>query len=119
MAAAMPPSAITVCALPSRDFDTMPTLSPRCLASMAARRPAPPAPMISTSYSWCSYCSTVQSLEKSVVGDGARGHETNVDIGAGNEDQRGPGKVHVLGVEWRDELPELVTPRVGVEALHL
>ena len=52
-AAAMPPSAITVCALPSRDLHTRPTDNPSPeAASMAARKPAPPAPMISTSYSW-------------------------------------------------------------------
>jgi hypothetical protein len=50
-AAAMPPSAITVCAFPRRDLQIRPTLTPAAEASMAARRPAPPAPMMSTSYS--------------------------------------------------------------------
>ena len=49
-AAAMPPSAITVCALPSSDLQMRPTETPDFAASMAARSPAPPAPMISTSY---------------------------------------------------------------------
>ena len=49
MAAAMPPSAITVCALPSSDLQMRPTETPVLAASMAARSPAPPAPMISTS----------------------------------------------------------------------
>ena len=48
-AAAMPPSAMTVCALPSSDLVMTPTLAPCADASMAARRPAPPAPMTSTS----------------------------------------------------------------------
>ena len=51
IAAAMPPSAITVCALPSSDLQTRPTLTPCAAASIAARKPAPPAPMTSTSCS--------------------------------------------------------------------
>src|SRR4249919_1789182 len=50
MAAAMPPSAITVCALPSKDLQIKPTETPLPAASIAARRPAPPAPMTRTSY---------------------------------------------------------------------
>ena len=50
-AAAMPPSAMTVCALPSSDLQTMPTDTPAAEASIAARSPAPPAPMMSTSCS--------------------------------------------------------------------
>ncbi len=49
-AAATPPSAITVWALPRSDLETTPTLAPTAEASMAARRPAPPAPITSTSY---------------------------------------------------------------------
>ena len=49
MAAAMPPSAMTVWALPSSDLQTTAVRRPRCLASMAARSPAPPAPMMMTS----------------------------------------------------------------------
>ncbi len=50
-AAAMPPSAITVWALPSRHLHTIPTETPAAEASMAARSPAPPEPMTSTSCS--------------------------------------------------------------------
>ena len=35
----MPPSAMTVCALPSSDFVTTPTFAPCADASMAARKP--------------------------------------------------------------------------------
>ena len=49
MAAAMPPSAMTVCALPRRDLQMTAVRRPRCLASMAARSPEPPAPMMTTS----------------------------------------------------------------------
>jgi hypothetical protein len=54
MAAAMPPSAITVWALPSRDLHTTAVLAPASCAAMAARRPAPPAPITTTSYRCCS-----------------------------------------------------------------
>ena len=50
-AAAMPPSAMTVWALPSSDLQINPTETPAAEASIAARKPAPPAPMTSTSYS--------------------------------------------------------------------
>ena len=49
MAAAMPPSAMTVCALPSSDLQIRPTETPAFAASIAARSPAPPAPMTRTS----------------------------------------------------------------------
>ena len=48
-AAATPPSAITVWALPSSDLQTRPTSAPAALAAIAARSPAPPAPMTRTS----------------------------------------------------------------------
>ncbi len=47
----MPPSAMTVWALPSSDLQTKATDAPAAEASMAARRPAPPEPMIKTSCS--------------------------------------------------------------------
>jgi general secretion pathway protein D len=55
-AAAMPPSAITVCALPSRLLEMIPVFIPCALHSIAALRPAPPAPMTRTSCSivWIS-----------------------------------------------------------------
>src|SRR5215831_9715064 len=54
-AAAIPPSAITVCALPRSDLQTSPTRTPADEASIAARNPAPPAPITRTSYSKVSY----------------------------------------------------------------
>ena len=50
-AAAAPPSAITVWALPSSDLQTMATLAPASWAAIAARSPEPPAPITTTSYS--------------------------------------------------------------------
>ena len=49
IAAAMPPSAITVWALPSSDLHTIAVLAPASWAAIAARRPAPPAPITTTS----------------------------------------------------------------------
>ena len=49
IAAAHPPSAMTVCALPNSDLEMMAVFLPASRASMAARRPAPPAPMTMTS----------------------------------------------------------------------
>src|SRR4051794_9162584 len=54
IAAAMPPSAITVCALPSSDLQTSAVRAPASCAAIAARRPAPPAPITTTSYWWLS-----------------------------------------------------------------
>ena len=51
IAAAMPPSAMTVWALPRSDLQTRATRTPWRFASMAARSPAPPAPITITSYS--------------------------------------------------------------------
>jgi hypothetical protein len=45
---------MTVWALPRSDLQISAVLTPRAEASMAARRPAPPAPMTMTSYSWLS-----------------------------------------------------------------
>jgi hypothetical protein len=51
MAAAQPPSAITVCALPNSDLEMMAVRLPWLRASIAARSPAPPAPITTTSNS--------------------------------------------------------------------
>ena len=45
----MPPSAITVCALPSSDLHTIAVRAPESWAAIAARSPAPPAPITTTS----------------------------------------------------------------------
>jgi hypothetical protein len=47
--AAMPPSAITVWALPNSDLQITAVRLPSSRAAMAARRPAPPAPITMTS----------------------------------------------------------------------
>ena len=63
MEAAMPPSAMTVCALPNSDLQMIAVRRPASCASIAARSPAPPAPMTMTSksvtlvlaHAFCSY----------------------------------------------------------------
>ncbi len=65
MAAAIPPSAITVCALPSSDLQITPTETPLDEASIAALKPAPPAPITSTSYA-CVWYSGIQTILQSV-----------------------------------------------------
>ncbi len=49
IAAAAPPSAMTVWALPNRDLEMIAIFLPRCRASIAARSPEPPAPITTTS----------------------------------------------------------------------
>ena len=48
IAAAQPPSAMTVCALPSSDLEMTAVRLPASRASMAARSPEPPAALITT-----------------------------------------------------------------------
>src|SRR4051812_40929497 len=124
MAAAMPPSAITVCALPSRDLQTMAVLAPASWAAMAARRPEPPAPMTTTSY-WCrsiapfsvgagsvvSVMWTSSSEEPRVVERAGRQQE-DVEIHQGHGEQRVPREVRVPRVQLGHERPQLVADRV-------
>jgi hypothetical protein len=49
MAAAAPPSAMTVWALPNSDLEMIATFLPCSRASIAARSPEPPAPITTTS----------------------------------------------------------------------
>src|ERR671913_233731 len=117
MAAAMPPSAMTVCALPSRDLQIRAVLAPRSWASMAARRPAPPAPMTTTSKSWVS-CSVMSLEHQPRIADDAAGHQPDVQVGQGHEDQADPGQQHVAGVEGRHLAPHPEPDRVPGEAVE-
>src|SRR5262245_39767979 len=111
MAAAMPPSAITVCALPSSDLQMRAVFAPCALASMAARSPAPPAPITLTSYSWVSYASLLAircppersgegsarrvSSEEPQIADDAHGQEPHVHVSQPHREEADPGKQHV------------------------
>src|SRR5262245_1281094 len=114
IAAAMPPSAMTVCALPSRLLETTPVDSFCALHSIAARRPAPPAPMTRTSCSmvWSSDASRVMALPSIEVVDGAHRTQANVDVGDHDPDERGPRELHVALVEPGRLLPRAVAQRV-------
>src|SRR5918994_3273911 len=103
MAAAMPPSAMTVWALPRSDLQTRAVRAPRSWASMAARRPAPPAPMTTTSNSWVS-CSAMNLEHQPRVADDAGGDQPDVQVGQGHEDQADQARSMwraVRGGTWR------------------
>src|SRR5205823_4681541 len=112
--AATPPSAMTVCALPRSDLQMRPTDTPIALASIAARRPAPPAPMTRTSWEWVSYFASamvaqVLESEETDVGDRAGGDGPDVEIAERDAEEADPGKAHVVAVQLRDGAPQLVT----------
>src|SRR5947209_2848562 len=114
MAAAMPPSAITVCALPSRDLHTTPTEAPAAEAAIAARRPAPPAPMIRTSCSCVSKLPIISAPEvpvrEAAAPESACCHKTDIDIGEHDREERNPGPVAVPRIQKAHEPPH-PTPR--------
>src|SRR5262249_53290155 len=105
-AAAMPPSAITVCALPRSDLQTSPTDTPAADASMAARSPAPPAPITSTSCSWVSYSAMSKDPQ---VGNDAQRTQADVEVGETHGKQRQPCPFHVAFVEQGADPPQPVT----------
>src|SRR5687767_12532370 len=113
--AATPPSAMTVCAFPSSDLQTRPTDTPWAAASTAARRPAPPAPMTSTSCSCVSYSGmaiVVPRLEDDPeIADHAHGHEPDVEIGETHAEEREPREHRMALVEPGEEVPEHVAGR--------
>src|SRR5262245_63697421 len=108
-AAAIPPSAMTVWALPSNDLQIRPTDTPWAAASTAARRPAPPAPITMTSCSWVSY--SVVAITESFPGssqnpqivDDAHGHQADVEIRQADAEQRGPRQDRMPDVETGGE----------------
>src|SRR4051794_30940794 len=118
IAAAIPPSAITVCALPSSDLQTTAVRAPLSCASIAARRPAPPAPTTTTSYSCFSSSISRAPSEEAKVGDRARGEQEDVEVGERDAEQRRPGELHVVGVQTRDDCPEAVAQRVPGEVVE-
>src|SRR5437868_2170268 len=115
----MPPSAMTVWALPSSDLHTRAVRAPAAEASTAARRPAPPAPTTTTSKSWLSYSAiSASALEEPQVPDGAGGHQADVEVGGGDADHADPGDEHVPFVEPGHELPEAVPGRLLGQAVE-
>src|SRR4029077_15151006 len=116
-AAAIPPSAITVCALPNNDLQTRPTRTPAAEASIAARNPAPPAPMTRTSCSRVSYSGmgvveafvreqfhplqriSLHRLNDSEIMPDSHCAEAHVEIGEANPKQTHPRPKHVATIE--------------------
>src|SRR5688572_17014415 len=113
-AAAKPPSSITVCALPSRLFEITPVDIFSALHSIAARRPAPPAPITRTS--WLMVCSSDASraiaLPSVEVSNHAHRDEAHVNVGHHDPEQRSPRELRVALVEPRRLLPRAVGDRV-------
>src|SRR4051812_26850475 len=97
----MPPSAITVCALPSKLFESTPVFSLCALHAIAARRPAPPAPTTMTSCSIVSisFTSRLMSVPGVEVVEVAHREQPDVEIGDHHPDQAGPRELHVARVE--------------------
>src|SRR5215467_950064 len=98
MDAAAPPSAMTVCALPNRDLEMIAVRLPASRASIAARRPAPPAPITTTSYGCLamSVMSVTSSVEEPQVGEPVGGHGHHVEIRDGKRRERRPREAHVV-----------------------
>ena len=114
-----PPSAMTVWALPSSDLQTSAVRRPRSSASMAARRPAPAGPDDDDVVVVClvvgHVCGPLE-VEAGVV-DGPAGHQADVEVAEGHAEEADPGELHVVRVERRDQLPQLVADRVLGERL--
>src|SRR5262249_4072737 len=98
-AAAMPPSAMTVWAFPRRDLQTIPPDTPAADASMAARRPAPPAPMTNTSCSCVSYCIALPGSENPPIPPDAHRTKSDVNVGKHDREKTQPGPQHVAAVQ--------------------
>src|SRR4051794_38855571 len=119
IAAAMPPSAITVCALPSSDLQTSAVRAPSTDDSIAARMPAPPAPMTTTS--WSCVSSSTPLEDPRIVEDARRG-EPHVEVGEEDREEADPRPLHVPDVEAADRQPGLVPGarrRRAAEAVEL
>src|SRR5258705_10790853 len=135
-AAATPHSAITVWALPSRDFVTSPPEHPNSATSIAARSPAPPAPITSTSCSWvwndsiassCSggrlgavwHCGHVEELcegdEQWIVDHAHRAH-AHVEVGETDRQQAPPRPRHGVLVWPAHHAPGLAVRAAAVPA---
>src|SRR3972149_3535262 len=106
-AAAMPPSAITVCALPSSDLQTSAVLAPCAEASMAARSPAPPAPTTTTSNSCVSYSAMWSEPRPSVgIANHIVRHKPDIQVSTNDPHQAAPCPKAVIHVPGGDAVPE-------------
>src|SRR4051812_44719707 len=78
-----------------------PTFTLAAEASIAARRPAPPAPITSTSYSNVLYSAILK--EPYVVPDAHRA-KTNINVGEPDAEQAQPRKFLVARIQARDAI---------------
>src|SRR5215831_16560990 len=120
MAAAAPPSAITVWALPNRDLEMMAVRLPASRASIAARRPAPPAPITTTSKRCRSMFSVIvrPSVDEPQVGEPAGGDGEDVYVDQREGAERDPGQFLVTSVQSGHERPRAVPDGVPGEVLE-
>src|SRR3989442_6181759 len=103
----MPPSAITVCAFPSSDLQRSAVLAPIADASMAARRPAPPAPTTTTSNSCVSRSAIDLKPAPSMrIRDHAVRHQSNIQVGEHNPHEAAPRPEAVVDVPNGDAIPK-------------
>src|SRR5215470_8924918 len=116
-AAAMPPSAITVWALPSSDLHRTSTRAPPEAAAMAALIPAPPAPMTSTSVSTVSY-ETSATLAPRSGRKGTELEQADVEVHSPDREHADPGPTVVADVEHGHALPQLIPGAVAAEAVE-
>src|SRR5882757_1640851 len=112
---------MTVWALPSKDLQTRPTSAPAAFASIAARSPAPPAPMTSTSCGrTCGFDGAAVAVARVIgrleadrgIGDDAQGEKPDVDVRERDREEARPGPRHVVAIQPGELLPEGV-PRLG------
>src|SRR5438309_11445844 len=96
----MPPSAMTVCALPSSDLQITAVRTPSADASIAARNPAPPAPMTSTSCSMTGWF--IAPLKNSPLVPNSDRQHAHVEIGEADPNQADPCPLHVLAIQAAD-----------------
>src|SRR5438876_11206572 len=97
---------MTVWALPNSDLEIMAVFLPASRDSIAARRPAPPAPITTTSYVCRSmWVITVPSVDEAQVGEPAGRQRHHVKVRQHQGAEGGPGELHVLGVELAHQHP--------------
>src|ERR1035441_4220718 len=116
--AAMPPSAMTVWALPSSDLVTTVTLQPASAAAIAARMPAPPAPTTSTSHSMVSYASgdAVTSEDDVRIDEDPGTQQVDVHVGDDDAEHAAPCPDGVALVEHGHPSPRAIA---GLSQLRL
>src|SRR5690606_3540693 len=103
-----------VCALPNSDLEITAVLQPASRASIAARSPAPPAPITTTSY-WCRSIFVIAcpfSVEEPQIREPPGGQGHDVEVRQRQRAQGDPGELHVSCVDLGDEGPPAVADRV-------